>query len=195
MDFFKRRNHVLYPTRVNLDDHEVPSYWKMRPAREVYPGSNYEFELGGVKFVVIAPENTGEGEDGILLWLPQSRVLFTGDLFGTLYPMFPNLYTVRGEKYRDPLDYIDALDLVLSLRSQGHRAHAFPGHRRRGLHPGVGQADARRGAVRLGRDDQGHECGEVVLGADAGHRAARFAPALARGMAGFRGRCAGSGRS
>jgi alkyl sulfatase BDS1-like metallo-beta-lactamase superfamily hydrolase len=88
----------------------------MRPAREVYPGSNYEFELGGVKFVVIAPENTGEGEDGILLWLPQSRVLFTGDLFGTLYPMFPNLYTVRGEKYRDPLDYIDALDLVLSLR-------------------------------------------------------------------------------
>ena len=116
LDFFKRRNHVLYPTRVNLDDHEVPSFWKMRPAREVYPGSNYEFELGGVKFVVIAPENTGEGEDGILLWLPESRVLFSGDLFGTLYPMFPNLYTVRGEKYRDPLDYIDAMNLVLSLR-------------------------------------------------------------------------------
>jgi len=30
--------------------------------------------------------------------------------------MFPNLYTVRGEKYRDPLDYIDALDLVLALK-------------------------------------------------------------------------------
>jgi alkyl sulfatase BDS1-like metallo-beta-lactamase superfamily hydrolase len=29
--------------------------------------------------------------------------------------MFPNLYTVRGEKYRDPLDYIDVLDLVLEL--------------------------------------------------------------------------------
>ena len=25
---------------------------------------DYEFELGGVKFVVIAPENGGEGEDG-----------------------------------------------------------------------------------------------------------------------------------
>ena len=122
MEFFKRRYHVLYPTRVDLDDHEVPSYWKTRPAREVYPGSNYEFELGGTKFVVIAPENTGEGEDGILLWLPKERVLFTGDLFGTLYPMFPNLYTVRGEKYRDPLDYIDALDLVLALKPKviGH---------------------------------------------------------------------------
>lgn len=116
MEFFRRRNHVLYPNLVSLEPQPVPSYWKTQPARLVYPGSNYEFELGGVKFVVIAPENTGEGEDGILLWLPQSRVLFSGDLFGTLYPMFPNLYTVRGEKYRDPLDYIDALDLVLSLR-------------------------------------------------------------------------------
>ncbi len=122
MEFFKRRYHVLYPTRVDLDDHEVPSYWKSRPAREVYPGSNYEFELGGTQFVVIAPENTGEGEDGVLVWLPKERVLFTGDLFGTLYPMFPNLYTVRGEKYRDPLDYIDALDLVLALNPEviGH---------------------------------------------------------------------------
>jgi alkyl sulfatase BDS1-like metallo-beta-lactamase superfamily hydrolase len=87
----------------------------MRPTRPVFPGSDFEFELGGVKFVVIAPENGGEGEDGVLVWLPESRILFTGDLFGPLYPMFPNLYTIRGEKYRDPLDYIDALDIVLEL--------------------------------------------------------------------------------
>jgi alkyl sulfatase BDS1-like metallo-beta-lactamase superfamily hydrolase len=87
----------------------------MRPTRAVYPGYDYEFELGGVQFVVIGPENGGEGEDGVLVWLPESRVLFTGDLFGPLYPMFPNLYTIRGEKYRDPLDYIDALDRVLEL--------------------------------------------------------------------------------
>jgi len=122
MAFFKRRYHVLYPTRVDLEDTTIPLGWRIRPEREVYPGSNYEFELGGTKFVVIAPENTGEGEDGVLLWLPKERVLFTGDLFGTLYPMFPNLYTVRGEKYRDPLDYIDALDLVLALNPKviGH---------------------------------------------------------------------------
>ena len=113
--YFKHRYHVLYPTRVDLGDTAPREYWDMRPTREVYPGSDYEFELGGVKFVVIAPENGGEGEDGILLWLPESRILFTGDLFGPLYPMFPALYTIRGEKYRDPLDYIDALDRVLAL--------------------------------------------------------------------------------
>ncbi|MFO0688437.1 MAG: MBL fold metallo-hydrolase [Myxococcota bacterium] len=116
LEFFKRRYHVLYPTRVDLNDHTRPDYWKIQPKRLVYPGTNYVFELGGTKFVVIAPENTGEGEDGVLLWLPKERVLFSGDLFGTLYPMFPNLYTVRGEKYRDPLDYIDALDVVLALK-------------------------------------------------------------------------------
>jgi alkyl sulfatase BDS1-like metallo-beta-lactamase superfamily hydrolase len=122
MAFFKRRYHVLYPTRVDLEDMTVPLGWRIRPEREVYPGSDYTFELGGTQFVVIAPENGGEGEDGVLLWLPKERVLFTGDLFGTLYPMFPNLYTVRGEKYRDPLDYIDALDLVLALKPKviGH---------------------------------------------------------------------------
>lgn len=115
--FYLRRYYPLYPNRVSLDPDRPPSvHWEMRPTRPVFPGSDYEFELGGVRFVVIAPENGGEGEDGLLLWLPESRILFTGDLFGPLYPMFPNLYTIRGEKYRDPLDYIDALDLVLELR-------------------------------------------------------------------------------
>jgi alkyl sulfatase BDS1-like metallo-beta-lactamase superfamily hydrolase len=116
LPYFKSRYHVLYPDRVPLGPEPPRPYWGMRPTREVFPGDDYVFELGGVEFRVIAPENGGEGEDGILLWLPESRILFTGDLFGTLYPMFPNLYTVRGEKYRDPLDYIDALDLVLALK-------------------------------------------------------------------------------
>jgi len=115
--FYLRRYYPLYPDRVSLDPNRPPSVnWQMRPTRPVFPGSDYAFELGGVEFVVIAPENGGEGEDGVLVWLPESRILFTGDLFGPLYPMFPNLYTIRGEKYRDPLDYIDALDLVLELK-------------------------------------------------------------------------------
>ena len=118
LPYFKKRYHVLYPTRVSLDPEPPRPYWNMEPTRPVFPGSDYRFELGGLEFVVIAPENGGEGEDGVLVWLPESRILFTGDLFGTLYPMFPNLYTVRGEKYRDPLDYIDALDQVLALKPE-----------------------------------------------------------------------------
>ena len=116
LPYFKSRYKVLYPDRVSLKPEAPRPYWNMEPTRPVFPGSDYTFSMGGVKFVVIAPENGGEGEDGVLLWLPESRILFTGDLFGTLYPMFPNLYTVRGEKVRDPLDYIDALDRVLRLK-------------------------------------------------------------------------------
>jgi alkyl sulfatase BDS1-like metallo-beta-lactamase superfamily hydrolase len=113
--FFKDRYYALYPFSVNKDETQTPDYWYWEPEREVYVNQDYEFEIGGVQFRVIALNNTGEGEDGLLIWLPQSKVLLVGDLFGTLYPMFPNLYTVRGEKYRDPLDYIDALNLVLKL--------------------------------------------------------------------------------
>ena len=113
--FLKKRFKMLYPRIVVDDPAQDRSYWEMRPTREVYVGQDDVFTLGGVDFRVIAPNNTGEGEDGLLLWLPEQKILFVGDLFGTLYPMFPNLYTVRGEKYRDPLDYVDAMNLVLEL--------------------------------------------------------------------------------
>jgi alkyl sulfatase BDS1-like metallo-beta-lactamase superfamily hydrolase len=112
--FFKKRYKRIYPI-VDLDPTKDRSYWEMRPARKVYVGQDYAFELGGVHFRVIALDGSGEGEDSVLVWLPDQQVLFAGDLFGALYPMFPNLYTVRGEAYRDPLDYISALDLVLEL--------------------------------------------------------------------------------
>lgn len=113
--YFKKRTYALYPFAVDLSATKAPDYWYWKPEREVFVNQDYSFELGGIEFRVIALNNTGEGEDGLMVWLPQSEVLLVGDLFGTLYPMFPNLYTVRGEKYRDPLDYVDALNLVLDL--------------------------------------------------------------------------------
>lgn len=113
--YWEFRYGVLYPMQMSVDADPDFSFWKTLPDRPVFVGQDYEFTLGGVRFQVIALQNSGEGEDNLLIWLPDEKALFTGDLFGTLYPMFPNLYTARGEKYRDPLDYIDALDLVLAL--------------------------------------------------------------------------------
>ncbi|MCA2318609.1 MBL fold metallo-hydrolase [Mycobacterium intracellulare] len=58
----------------------------------------------------------GETTDALVAWLPDSRVLFTGNLFGPLFGHVPNLVTIRGDRYRDPIQYIEALDLVLSLQ-------------------------------------------------------------------------------
>ncbi|MBA6413678.1 MBL fold metallo-hydrolase [Parahaliea sp. F7430] len=116
--FFNRRYKILYGDLVDESPKEERSYWQLEPEHEVYVGKPYSFSLGAVDFEIIAMNNTGEGEDGLLVWLPQHKILFVGDMFGPIYPMFPNLYTVRGEKYRDALDYIDSLDFILSLQPE-----------------------------------------------------------------------------
>jgi alkyl sulfatase BDS1-like metallo-beta-lactamase superfamily hydrolase len=40
--------------------------------------------------------------------------LFTGNLFGPLFGHVPNLVTIRGDRYRDPIQYMESLDVVLA---------------------------------------------------------------------------------
>jgi alkyl sulfatase BDS1-like metallo-beta-lactamase superfamily hydrolase len=57
----------------------------------------------------------GETTDSLVLWLPQDRILFTGNLFGPLFGHVPNLMTIRGDRYRDPILYIEACNTVLDF--------------------------------------------------------------------------------
>jgi alkyl sulfatase BDS1-like metallo-beta-lactamase superfamily hydrolase len=57
----------------------------------------------------------GETTDSLVVWLPEDRVLFTGNLFGPLFGHVPNLMTIRGDRYRDPIQYIESLNTVLEL--------------------------------------------------------------------------------
>lgn len=65
--------------------------------------------------VELIPTPGGETTDSLVVWLPQEHVLFTGNLFGPLFGHVPNLSTIRGDRYRDPLMYIESLNTVLSL--------------------------------------------------------------------------------
>jgi alkyl sulfatase BDS1-like metallo-beta-lactamase superfamily hydrolase len=42
----------------------------------------------------------GETIDCCVVWLPVARVAMVSNLFGPLFPHFPNLNTIRGDKYR-----------------------------------------------------------------------------------------------
>jgi alkyl sulfatase BDS1-like metallo-beta-lactamase superfamily hydrolase len=42
----------------------------------------------------------GETTDCCVVWLPEHRVALVSNLFGPLFPHFPNLNTIRGDKYR-----------------------------------------------------------------------------------------------
>jgi alkyl sulfatase BDS1-like metallo-beta-lactamase superfamily hydrolase len=60
----------------------------------------------------------GETTDALVVWLPEDRILFTGNLFGPLFGHVPNLMTIRGDRYRDPIRYIESLDTVLAYRPE-----------------------------------------------------------------------------
>ena len=109
------RTGTLYPSHSR---EEVETFRSFEPTRVVDVDEGYAFELGGVRFEVIAAENSAEGEDALLLWLPDHGLVFTGDFYGCLFPMVPNLYTVRGEKTREPLGYINALDQLIALEPE-----------------------------------------------------------------------------
>ena len=57
----------------------------------------------------------GHTKGDTVVWLPQDRIVFTGNMTGPLFGHVPNLYTVRGERYRYVQWYIDSVQRVLDL--------------------------------------------------------------------------------
>jgi len=76
-----------------------------------------DFTLGDVRFELIATPG-GETRDSMVVWLPDSRICFAGNLFSALFGHFPNLVTIRGDRYREALDFIESLDRVLALEPE-----------------------------------------------------------------------------
>jgi alkyl sulfatase BDS1-like metallo-beta-lactamase superfamily hydrolase len=85
-----------------------------RPTPTITFEDRYAFELGGYPFELIATPG-GETTDSMVVWLPQHRICFSGNLFSALFGHFPNLVTIRGDRYRDALRFIESLDRVLAL--------------------------------------------------------------------------------
>lgn len=68
-------------------------------------------QAGGLELQLVhAP---GETPDQLFVWLPDQRVLLPGD---NIYQAFPNLYTIRGTPYRDPMVWVASLDAMRALR-------------------------------------------------------------------------------
>ena len=55
----------------------------------------------------------GETDDQIGVWIPHLSAFLSGD---NLYKAFPNLYAIRGTKYRDPLQWVTSLDRIRQLQ-------------------------------------------------------------------------------
>jgi alkyl sulfatase BDS1-like metallo-beta-lactamase superfamily hydrolase len=94
---------------------------KIAPQSKPVPDITFEdthaFELGGVRFELLATPG-GETTDSLVVWLPQHAVCFAGNLFSALFGHFPNLVTIRGDRYREALKFVASLDRVLALEPE-----------------------------------------------------------------------------
>ena len=88
-----------------------------RPEPTILVHDRFAFELGGVRFELIGCAGA-ETDDSLLVWLPEERICITGNVFGALFGHFPNLVTIRGDRYRDALRYVETLDVLAGLDAE-----------------------------------------------------------------------------
>lgn len=72
------------------------------------------FEVGDRRFELFSVPG-GETIDSLVVWMPDDKIVFTGNMTGPIFGHVPNLYTVRGERYRYVQWYLDSVQRVLDL--------------------------------------------------------------------------------
>jgi len=109
--FLGRRSGKLWATLTRRDG-PPPVPPKVVPDVEV--SDRYSFELGGKRFEVVKVPG-GETLCTAILWLPDEKTVFTGNLFGPVWRSMPNLTTTRGDKPRLVGPYLKSCELVRDL--------------------------------------------------------------------------------
>ncbi|MBN1664150.1 MAG: MBL fold metallo-hydrolase [Deltaproteobacteria bacterium] len=151
--FFALRNAAQFSLPIPKS-REWPGNYGAVIEPTIFFEDKYEFELGGVKFIVMS--TPGETYDHATVWIPKYKAAFIGDNY---YESFPNIYTLRGTQPRWALDYINSLNKVLDLKPE----IVLPSH---GM-PIIGQAEIVRKLTRY-RNAVQYVHDETVKGMNAG---------------------------
>lgn len=81
-----------------------------------------DVEIAGVKMrLIYAPSET---DDEIIVWLPEQKLLQTAEVIQG--ETFPNIHTIRGTAYRDPVKWFKTIDAMRRLQAE----HIAPSHGR-----------------------------------------------------------------
>lgn len=85
------------------------------PGPMTYFADQHRFQLGDRSFELISTPS-GETLDSLIVWLPEERTVFTGNLFGAIQGALPNFYTARGDRDRSVARFFTDIEQVMSLR-------------------------------------------------------------------------------
>jgi alkyl sulfatase BDS1-like metallo-beta-lactamase superfamily hydrolase len=78
---------------------------------------SHTFDLGGRRFELYSTPG-GETADALVVWMPEHRTAFIGNLMGPFFGHVPNLYTLRGDKIRSAMAFIHSVDRVIALQPE-----------------------------------------------------------------------------
>jgi alkyl sulfatase BDS1-like metallo-beta-lactamase superfamily hydrolase len=78
---------------------------------------HHAFDLGDRRIELLATPG-GETTDALVVWLPDDRTVFIGNLLGPMFGHIPNLYTIRGDKIRSAMSMLHSIDRVLDLEPE-----------------------------------------------------------------------------
>ena len=88
------------------------------PTQEVPPDllidERHTFELGGRRFEILWTPG-GETRSAVIVWLPDEKIALVGNLFGPMFGNQPNLNTIRGDKPRSALQFIESIAKLRAL--------------------------------------------------------------------------------
>jgi len=117
--YLQKRSAKLWASTMKRGSNPIPPP-KVVPDITVNDSSvddSYTVELGGRKFELISTPG-GESLDSICVWLPNEKIIFTGNLFGPVFLAMPNLTTTRGDKPRLVVNYLQSLERVRKLGAE-----------------------------------------------------------------------------
>lgn len=109
--FLGRRSGKLWASMTRRDG-PPPKPPVIKPDLEV--SQTHVFEQGGRRFEVVKTPG-GEALCSVFVWMPQERIVFTGNLFGPVWRAMPNLVTMRGDRPRLVRAYLQSVEQVRAL--------------------------------------------------------------------------------
>lgn len=112
--FLKRRSGKLWASMTRRSG-PPPVPPTIMPDIEV--ADRLPFEQGRRRFEVIKVPG-GETLCSVIVWLPDEKAVFTGNLFGPVWRAMPNLTTVRGDKPRLVRPYLQSAEMVRDLGAE-----------------------------------------------------------------------------
>lgn len=123
LEQFRARNAGFAFTDKVLAGVAITKSYGLRPGPQARPEPTTTFDdrleltVGGRRLELLSVPG-GETTDALAIWLPDLRTVLTGNLTGPLFGHVPNLVTIRGDRYRDPLAHIDSLDRIRALGAE-----------------------------------------------------------------------------